>query len=325
VSGFDGPPPWLAPLITQLEAARRTDRFPHSLILQGARGIGAAWLAGWIAAALLCTESTRAPCGECRACRWVANGEHPDLTVLDTDEQSKQIRIEQVRELAANLALHAHQGGARLGLILNADALNRNAANALLKTLEEPPNGAFLVLAAAAPSRLPATIRSRCQVLRLANPGRTGSLAWLRSIEPQADWEAVLDIVGDNPLTARAVEPAAAARLRADTLAGLERTFRRQENTAELAEQWSRSELSARLRLFETWLTNRIRASVAKPVITSEMRPDAHLPESKYVMNIAPTFELLEGVRELQFALEGPINRSLALELLLARLAARTA
>jgi DNA polymerase-3 subunit delta' len=172
------------------------------------------------------------------------------------------------------------------------------------------------------PSRLPATIRSRCQTVRLPQPSRAASLAWLRSVDARADWDAVLDIVGENPLTALEVEPAAAARLRADTVEGLERTLRRQGNPAELAERWSKSELPLRLRLFETWLTNRIRAAVSKSVITAEMRPEAHLPAAKYVMNIGPTFELLEGVRELQSALEGPINRSLALELLLVRLAA---
>ena len=333
-------PSWLVPLIAQLDSARRNGRFPHSLLLQGSPGIGSRWLAEWIASALLCTHADRAPCGECRACCWVAQGEHPDLIILDTGEESRQIRIEQVRELAAQLALRSHQGGARVGLLLNADALNRNAANALLKTLEEPPSGAFLVLAAALPSRLPATIRSRCQTIRLPQPSRPASLAWLRAGEPgaanpdvanphaanpHADWDAVLDIVGENPLTARDVDPAAAARLRADTLEGLERTLRRQGDTAELAERWSRSELPLRLRLFETWLTNRIRARVSKPVITAELRPEAHLPGAKYVMNIGPVFELLEGVRELQSALEGPINRSLALEVLLARLAARAA
>ena len=318
-------PPWLVPLTARLDAARRSGRFPHSLLLQGSPGIGARWLSEWIASALLCMHTDRAPCGECRACRWIAQREHPDLMILDTSEDSRQIRIEQVRELAGELALRSHQGGARVALLLNADALNRNSANALLKTLEEPPPGAFLVLAAALPSRLPATIRSRCQTLRLPQPGRAASLEWLRLADPRADWEAVLDIVGENPLTAREVEPAAAVRLRADTLEGLERAMRRQGNTAELAERWSKSELPLRLRLFETWLTNRIRASVSKPVITAEMRPEAHLSGGKYVMNIGPLFELLEGVRELQSALEGPINRSLALELLLARLGARAA
>jgi len=139
-------PPWLVPLTARLDAARRSGRFPHSLLLQGSPGIGARWLSEWIASALLCMHTDRAPCGECRACRWIAQREHPDLMILDTSEDSRQIRIEQVRELAGELALRSHQGGARVALLLNADALNRNSANALLKTLEEPPPGAFLVL-----------------------------------------------------------------------------------------------------------------------------------------------------------------------------------
>ncbi len=85
-------------------------------------------------------------------------------------EESRQIRIEQVRELADELALTSHQGGYKVGILTPADALNRFAANALLKTLEEPPARTLLILVATQPSRLPATILSRCQRLRVRAP-----------------------------------------------------------------------------------------------------------------------------------------------------------
>jgi len=320
-SQIDADLPWLREQIASLTAARQAGRLPHSLLLQGSAGIGADWLAQWIARLLLCTAAGHEPCGRCRACRWVNEEQHPDLLVVRAIEDSRQIKIEQIRDLSVELGLKSHQGGFRVGVIHSADALNRFAANALLKTLEEPRPDTVLILTAALPSRLPATIRSRCQMLRLRQPTRAACLAWLKGLDATADWAAVLDVVGDNPLAAREVDAAQAAALRAETLHGLEQVARRHASPLELAETWSRSELALRLRLFETWLTNRIRAQALKPVISTEMRPVTQLHNAKSIMNIGPTFELLDGVRELQALLDSPINRSLALERLLLQLA----
>ena len=313
--------PWLREQMASLAAVRRTGRLPHSLLLQGSAGIGADWLAQWIARLLLCTTAGHEPCGRCRACSWVSEEQHPDLLVVRAIEDSRQIRIEQIRDLSVELGMKSHQGGSRVGVIHGADALNRFAANALLKTLEEPRPDTVLILTAALPSRLPATVRSRCQVIRLRQPARAACLTWLEALDATADWAAVLDVVGDNPLAAREVDAAQAAALRAETVRGLEQTAKRHASPLELAEAWSRSELALRLRLFETWLTNRIRAQALKPVISAEMRPVTQLHNAGSIMNIGSTFELLDGVRELQALLDSPINRSLALERLLLQLA----
>src|SRR6185312_6892575 len=104
--------------------------------------------------------------------------------------ESKQLRIEQVRELAEELALTSHQGGYKIGILSPADSLNRFAANALLKTLEEPPPRTLLILVASQPSRLPPTILSRCQKLRVQPPKRAESLEWLQQTRGAGDWNA---------------------------------------------------------------------------------------------------------------------------------------
>src|SRR5581483_3689892 len=92
---------------------------------------------------------------------------HPDWIQVQPVDDSRQIRIEQVRDLAQELSLTSHQGGYKVGVLSPADVLNRFAANALLKTLEEPPPRTVLILVATQPSRLPATILSRCQRIRV--------------------------------------------------------------------------------------------------------------------------------------------------------------
>src|SRR6185503_642307 len=125
--------------------------------------------------------------------------QHPDLTRIVPIEESKQLRIEQVRELGEELSLTSHQGGYKVGILSPADSMNRFAANALLKTLEEPPARTLLILVASQPSRLPATILSRCQKLKVRAPTRAESLEWLQATQGpehgQADWNGVLDVI----------------------------------------------------------------------------------------------------------------------------------
>ncbi|EQD68417.1 DNA polymerase III, delta prime subunit, partial [mine drainage metagenome] len=150
-------PVWLEEQMTRLRAAFVAGRMPHALLIHEAPGAGGEWLAYWAAQLVLCAHPQRAPCGDCPACGHVARRQHPDLMVLGPQERSTQIRIEQVREFAADLSLTAHQGGYKVGVLSPADSMNRFAANALLKTLEEPPPRSLMALVASVPSRLPAT------------------------------------------------------------------------------------------------------------------------------------------------------------------------
>src|SRR5215475_7988935 len=165
-------PSWLAAAMTALGTAHEQGRMPHALLIHEAPGTGGDWLATWAAALVLCERGKAAPCGDCTACRRIASLHHPDVNWVRLQEDSRQIRIEQVRELAAELALTSHSGGYKVAILTPADALNRFAANALLKTLEEPSPRTLLILVATQPSRLPPTVISRCQRLRVRAPER---------------------------------------------------------------------------------------------------------------------------------------------------------
>jgi len=317
--------PWLAEHMSSMAAACASGRVPHGLLIHESPGAGGEWLAFWIARLLLCTSSGPRPCGACTACKNASENRHADLLVVQPIEDSKQIRIEQVRDMCAELALTSHQGGHKVAVFSPADTMNRFAANALLKTLEEPAKNTLLILVASQPSRLPATIMSRCQRINIRPPTREESVAWLEKAKGKGDWAAVLDVIGNAPFNAVDMDPATVAKLGVETRQTLSDALMGRVDPVAVAERWSRTDLALRLMSFENWLTELMRGQLAPGADSVEMRPAAHLPQSVSVLNIRTSYELLDRVRELKASLDSPINRSLALENVLRMLAAAQA
>lgn len=309
--------PWLAPQIEQLRRARAAHRYPSGLLIHDERGAGGEALGRFAAQLALCREPD-APCGRCRDCRMFGVSQHPDFIEVHPIEDSKLIRVEQIRALSEQLVLTAHAGGATVALISPADSMNANAANALLKSLEEPRAAVTLILVTATPSRLPATILSRCLRLRIATPSRAASVAWLERQRGAGPWATVLEVLGDAPFEALQADPAELARLKAETDRSLSDALAGRMDIPGTAERWGRGEsLAMRLACLETWITARIDEAVGAARQSSELRSSAHLPESGSDMNIAGLLRLLEGLYELRRLRLTSINRSLALEQLL--------
>jgi DNA polymerase-3 subunit delta' len=308
---------WLAPQMQQLQRSRLAGRFPPALLIHDRRGAGGLWLAHHAAQLALCVGESP-PCGKCRGCRQFLADQHPDFTSVAPTEDSKLIRVEQIRELTEALALTAHAGGASVALLHPADAMNANAANALLKTLEEPRPGVTLILVTDVPSRLPATVLSRCQTLHIPAPSRAASLAWLERHKGSGPWAAVLDAIGEAPFDAAQLDAAEVARLAGETFRTLAELLSGQRDIAGIAERWARGEqFELRLTCIETWLTACIDRAAGAPRQLTELRTGTHLPESSWDMNIAALLRLLDAAYELRGLRLTSINRSLALEQLL--------
>ncbi len=314
-------PPWTAAVRAHLRAAWDADHLPHALLIHEAPGAGGEWLALWSAQLVLCTRGAGAPCGQCQACRRVQARQHPDLMWVAPEESGRQIRIEQVRELGAELALTSHAGGYKVGILSPADALNRFAANALLKTLEEPQPRTLLVLVATQPSRLPPTILSRCQRLKVPAPTRAQALAWLTEAGGEQPWAGALDALGEAPLTVLATDPGEVAAAGADSERTLDALAQGSADPVATAERWARADLPLRLRCFENWLTERIRREERSGAFMTEVRAGPYLSEGRPVLNIRELFRLIDEVRELRATLDVPLNRGVALEVLFRRLA----
>jgi DNA polymerase III subunit delta' len=323
-------PAWLDAQTQKLQAAFVAGRLPHALLIHEAPGAGGEWLAGWIARMVLCSQRTSdpgefaaRPCERCASCRRAAQEQHPDLMILRPLEPSTQIRIEQIRELGQELSLTAHQGGYKVGIVSPADTMNRFSANALLKTLEEPPKATVLILVATQPSRLPATILSRCQRVRVRAPEPAQAVAWLEAMRGPGDWGRVLTVLGAAPMLAVAADPAAVTEIAAEVRRGLEEATAGEGDPVATAERWARSELPLRLGCVENWLTDRIRGRMGAGTLFTEVRAGTHSRRHADGLDLRQLFELLDTVRDLRSSFDAPINRGLALESLLRSLDAR--
>ena len=139
----------------------------HAYLFTGPSGVGKTTLARALAAALLCQEQPGSPCGTCRACSLVASGNHPDLHVVEPEEEGARLKIEPIRDLQHQLALTPVEARWRVAILRPFDDATTSAANALLKTLEEPPSYVVLIVLATDADRLLPTIVSRCQQVPL--------------------------------------------------------------------------------------------------------------------------------------------------------------
>ncbi len=170
---------------------------PHAELLTGPVGVGKRAAATWIAARHLAIDTETALPGYP-----VSPLEHADLHWVAPLEDKQTIGIEQVRDLVAEFSLTSYEGHGKVAIIEPANGMTHNAANSLLKTLEEPPGAAILILIADRAGRLPATIFSRCQRIDIAPPGEPEGLAWLDQLQPGTDWRGALRLAGGAPLAA---------------------------------------------------------------------------------------------------------------------------
>ena len=141
--------------------ALERERIGHAYLFSGPEGIGKKLVASAFAKALFCQNGTG--CEQCPPCLKIDHGNHPDIHLIENDAPA--IKIEQIRELQKQLALRPLEGKRKICLIDDAERLTTNAANALLKTLEEPQPGTLIILLCSQPEKLLTTIRSRCQNL----------------------------------------------------------------------------------------------------------------------------------------------------------------
>ena len=199
--------PWLESASHQLTALIAEQQLGHALLLKGVSGLGKGELAHYLAKALLCQHakvvsntSNGVPCGHCHACQLVAVNTHSDLHFLSG--KSSRIGVDAIRHLTQVLGESARLGGGKVAVLEQADNMTEAAANALLKTLEEPPGQSTLILTTAHAERLLATIRSRCQQWLLPVPETSLALSWLADQGANATVTA-LNLNQGSPLATR--------------------------------------------------------------------------------------------------------------------------
>ena len=196
--------PWLKEQWSFFLQRLEQNRLAHALMIEGPVGSGKQALATAMVAKLLCNEDQPEACGQCRSCKLLVGGAHPDRFDIHPEEGSEVIKVDQVRALIASLNLTSSISARKVACIHPADGMNLAASNALLKSLEEPVGDAVLILVCSVPARLPITIRSRCQSVVVNQPDGEVALNWLEQKSGQSR-DAVKDALraaGGSPLRA---------------------------------------------------------------------------------------------------------------------------
>ncbi|MCL7461619.1 DNA polymerase III subunit delta' [Pseudomonas sp. NW5] len=257
-------PSWLEPLWQSLVRRRQ---HAHAYLLQGVPGIGKRELANRLGAWLLCSAAQpEGACGQCKSCLLLQAGSHPDVFEVYPEEPDKPIRVDQVRELVDFITRTAQLGGRKLVQLAPAEAMNLNAANALLKSLEEPSGDTVMLLVSHQPSRLLPTIRSRCQALSCPPPSMAQALDWLQVHLPEAD-EAqrrqLLALAGGAPLRALELQAAGVIEQRLQVEEDIKRLLKQQAAPSELAERWKAIPLTLLFEWFCQWSLQVLRVQLA--------------------------------------------------------------
>lgn len=314
------------------------EKLPHALLFHGRAGIGKLVLAEQLAQLVLCENPQadgREACGVCPSCHWLRQGSHPDFlklqpAALDENEPDgefaerksptagQHISVAQVRELTQFVQLSAHRNGLRIALIHPAEAMNAAAANALLKTLEEPPPNILVILVSHQPSRLLPTILSRCHQIRFTLPGADVAQNWLiqQGIRESA---ACLAQAGGAPLLACLLADADYQERRRGFLAGLVKMST--ADSLRIAEHHAKQSLPDMVHWLQLWVHDLVSLHLAGRIFYQV----DYEQELRGMAGHAKLFGLLDFQRRLQAAratAQHPLATQMVLEDLLLEYAA---
>lgn len=292
--------PWNEPVWQRL--ARDWAMLPHALLLAGPRGLGKHAFGLRLAQTLLCAQPRAdGPCLGCKSCQLFEVDGHPDFMYLAPLEDARQIVIDQVRGVIEFMTLKPHTAQRKVVLLAPAEALNINAANALLKVLEEPPPGNHLLLVSDSPGSLPATLRSRCPRVALQPPTAATAGDWLTKQTAQKPLEAsaiagLLASHGQAPLAALAAMEAAEPAQKQAWFVELQALTAGRGDPLTLAAQWKK-QASSVLTFLQNLSADLIRQKLAaNPDYLPAGIPSAQLQALNVRLHLRELFDFFEVV-----------------------------
>jgi DNA polymerase III subunit delta' len=315
------PYPWLAETCRQLLGRLASGRMPHALLLTGPEGIGKRALAEVLGRAAMCAAPGTGgePCGQCQSCRLHEAHTHPDLTRVTIPEDKTQILVDQIRELAETMGLSRSMGAHRVAILWPANAMNPNAANSLLKTLEEPPERSLMILVTAEPSRLPATIRSRCQIVAVPLPPEADSRAWLAEEGVAAgDMDVLMCLARGAPLAARALAEEGAVEQWQALLRDLGALLGGQPGIVGMAETWKAQDPERVIRWIQIALWESARLRMSESAARKALKDLQPLAKT---LDLVRAFQLQDRLTEWRRLARTTVNTQMLLEEVFAGLA----
>lgn len=312
--------PWLNDPWRQIQAAR--ERLPHALLIGGPVGLGKFNFSQTLAAGLLCKSPLPegVACGQCKSCHLFKAGNHPDFRLTRPKEDASLIVVDQVRELIGFLSLRPHTSDRKLVVLAPAETMNINAANSLLKILEEPPADSILILVSNNAQALSATVRSRCTQLTLSPPSTEDGVKWLQSNGLDSlDRRAAQDLLaaaGGAPLRARELEEQGFVQARKMMLEDLRSLQARSADPVSCAVRWKTLGASFCLGWLSGLIADLVQLSYVHTDSARLNNPSQHQTLREMSNNTNPSllFELFEKSVEAENLSATPLDDTLLLE-----------
>jgi len=294
---------------------RIQNRVPQALLITGNKGLGKQHLANQFGFSLLCAKAldNGFGCGHCDRCLLLNAETHPDFIQIRPDEPGKAITIGQIRSLINRLTLKPQFESYRVAIINPAELMNNAAANAFLKCLEEPAERTVILLITDKPTRLPATIVSRCQKLAVAKPDEEVVLAWLKeqNIEKlQCNVSTLLDLAQGSPLQALDYANDGSLTLRNDCFQAWMDIAKQRKHPVNIAENWQKLPQSPLIFWITSWIIDMIKCcyqTKADWLYNPDLKK--HLQELSKQMELKELFKLYDLMLITRQRLNTQINK----------------
>lgn len=255
------PLPWQGAQWNPLIQRMQVGLLSHALLLKGVSGVGKTCFAKALATRVLCNQNAGDyACGHCKSCELVEAGSHPDLLVVQPEAAGKPIKIDQIRHVNEFARKTAQQGGRRVIVINPAEVMNVNAANALLKSLEEPGGDTLFILVSARSGDMLPTIRSRCQMVSFTVPDAAQAKVWLSDhiVDPLVV-DQLLSLSSGSPITAREMFDNDTLSVRGRLINTVSELFRGNITPVEMAKDWHNGNVIELLAWMGSWLDDAVR------------------------------------------------------------------
>lgn len=322
MNNIDDSFPWLQTAWSQLANYIEQNRIPQALLIYGNKGLGKHKLVKQFANSLLClsSQANHLPCGKCQSCILFDAETHPDFIIIEPEEAGKAIGIAVIRQLISKLALKPQYEKQRVVVINPAHSLNNASANAFLKYLEEPTERTSLILITEKPSRLPATILSRCQKLILSAPDETVLIEWLNQQGITENLDLLAALSKGAPLLAKQFADSDVIELRNKCFENWSGLIQFGHNFTTLAEQWQKlepTEMDLLLFWMISWISDIIKlASLNRTEPTNLYNPDLtiNLQEFSQKLELKGLFKYYDFLLLSYQRLDTQLNKQLMFE-----------
>ncbi len=253
--------PWHQTAWQHIVSLHQARRIPHAILIHGKYGLDNDVLAEKLTKSLLCLNPTDDfnSCDSCHSCMLFAAQSHPDHTVVVPEEAGKQIKVAQIRQLKDSQSLMPKVSSSKTVIINQADHMNTNAFNSLLKLLEEPQDNTILILVATSMHKLPITIKSRCQMISVPTPDRDIATAWLSK---QCDWsgqdiDSALKLAHGAPISALQIGKEGIEQSK-QVYSGMASLMRGEANPVQLTSLWQGFDLSSVLHQLQAMIQTKL-------------------------------------------------------------------